>query len=332
MHIDIGSVGLTHTDFSLQAAYVAMHLARGDGSIMAALHYALRTRALDNKRHDFIEQARSGMPDAILPFHRPETDVLYAAAIRGSPGSLGLRGLGNKVDAGCFVLDRAEVRYVDTVGSHRPFYQEVLDPASTHGLIDRLAQWKRRPEVCVGDFESGEMLRVYPGLDGLAALATAQLDPRLRDRYERATLTIFRVSQGESMHCCNSALRVEKLSQGTEPMVAEGDALVLRNPRPELVMEMHAASIDESVAGSLFLHVARGRDQMLAPLPDLMTTGATAQGWWMPRSDLRSALGGTDEDFVRVPRSVVLRLMERFAWVGVQNPAEWAMCAWSLHA
>ncbi|NBQ88299.1 MAG: hypothetical protein EBU07_12635 [Betaproteobacteria bacterium] len=261
MHIDIGSVGLTHTDFSLQAAYVAMHLARGDGSIMAALHYALRTRALDNKRHDFIEQARSGMPDAILPFHRPETDVLYAAAIRGSPGSLGLRGLGNKVDAGCF-----------------------------------------------------------------------QLDPRLRDRYERATLTIFRVSQGESMHCCNSALRVEKLSQGTEPMVAEGDALVLRNPRPELVMEMHAASIDESVAGSLFLHVARGRDQMLAPLPDLMTTGATAQGWWMPRSDLRSALGGTDEDFVRVPRSVVLRLMERFAWVGVQNPAEWAMCAWSLHA
>ncbi|NBQ92253.1 MAG: hypothetical protein EBT96_12935 [Betaproteobacteria bacterium] len=329
-NIDINHFGSVAVEVLAPVAYAAFHLAQDDPMVSAELHRAFERAARKRCRGDFVSQALSGMPDAVLPFYRPTIDILYTAACASRVGRVRLAGLGNAVEAGFFEVSETECRYNDCVKPYPSTMYEVLRPGHVPALCQRLTSWQQRPQVQVGDLALGELLRLTPGTNGFKSLSTMPpANPRLQQLGVKSVLSILRVEQGETQSHLPPPMRVERLCQGEAQFEREENTLVLRNPRPELVMEMHAAWINEEDPSELWLHVRRHGEQFLAPLPDLMTTGSASQGWWTPTRDLYEALGaGPDPDAVHITRRAATRLMQRFPWFGVSKPNEWATCAW----
>ena len=327
---DLNHFGSVAVEVIAPVAYAAFHLAGDDPMVSAELHRGFERTARKRCRGDFVSQALSGMPDAVVPFYRPTIDILYTAACVSRVGRVRVAGLGNAVEAGFFEVSETDTRYIDCVKPHPNTMYEVLRPGHVPALCQRLASWQQRPQVQVGDLATGELLRLVPSTSEFKSLSTMPpANPRLHHLGVKSVLSILRVEQGETNSHLPPPIHTQTLCQVEAAFEREDNTLVLRNTRPEVVMEMHAAWLNEEDPSKLWLHVRRNGEQFLAPLPDLMTTGSTSQGWWTPTRDLYEALGaGPDPDAVHITRRAATRLMQRFPWFGLLKPNEWATCAW----
>jgi hypothetical protein len=265
-----------------------------------------------------------------LPFHRPHEDILYAAACYSRGQRLRLSGMGNVVEAGFFELDEPKCRYVDQVDRTAWPAREILPVATTWALCRQLKEWTQRPQVEVGDLMAGEFLKLQSNVSGLRSLPSdPPVNPRLQHLGVKSVISIVRVHEGDPDPRLAHPIRAETLSEGEGMLEREAGTWVLRNPRPELVMEMHAAWLNEPDPTSLWLLIRRHGEQFLAPLPDLMQTGARSEGWWVPTRDLFEAMGTPgDGTELKIPRRAAMRLMERYPWFAPMNPKESAVMAW----
>ncbi len=324
-HFEAGLV-----EVSAPAVYAALRLADVELSVLQQLHAALKNAAHRRCQSDFLSLAESGMPDAILPFHRPHEDVLYAAACYSRGQRLRLSGMGNVVEAGFFELDEPKCRYVDQVDRTAWPAREILPVGTTWALCRQLKEWTQRPQVEVGDLMAGEFLKLQSNVSGLRSLPSdPPVNPRLQHLGVKSVISILRVHEGEPDPRLAHPIRAETLSEGEGTLEREAGTWVLRNPRPELVMEMHAAWLNEPDPTSLWLLIRRHGEQFLAPLPDLMQTGARSGGWWVPTRDLFEAMGTPgDGTELKIPRRAAMLLMERYPWFAPMNPKESAVLAW----
>lgn len=280
---------------------------------------ALHVTAATGVGRKFRQMAATGMPDALIPFKRPSLEVLYAASMMGSREGLVFKSADTLVDAGYFQADRNNLRYVDTAERGLMFRTELLPASQAPRLLHRLQGWARRPSLRAGHLDSDEFLRISTGLDGEVfwggAAATANGDANWN-------MTLFRVASG----------RVVKRSFGKVALAAEGADLCLRKFPAERAMELQAASLDRGQADvSLWLHLAHTHEEVLAPLPDLLTPGHATHGWWWAREDIQRALGGSPTRGVGLPEHVAVELLRRFPWAWMPETHQWARMAHELN-
>ncbi|MCE2880686.1 MAG: hypothetical protein LW719_15200 [Comamonadaceae bacterium] len=194
-------------EVSLLAIYLGLHMggnaiARYRGELEAALIQAGQ-RA---DRLGFIGQALSGMPQAIVPFHRRTPDIHLAASLMGDLGRACFRTDGSAVDAGYFMWVGDEVRYIDESSDKNTRVPEVLDPFGTRSLLHDLTLWSRRPCVEVLDSSEGDLLRLIPGTDRFSCLKftpTARKEPA--DKAQRATVSLLKVGPKPQLNGATSS-------------------------------------------------------------------------------------------------------------------------------
>lgn len=320
-------------EVSLLAIYLGLHMggnaiARYRGELEAALIQAGQ-RA---DRLGFIGQALSGMPQAIVPFHRRTPDIHLAASLMDDLGRACFRTDGSAVDAGYFMWVGDEVRYIDESSDKNTRVPEVLDPFGTRSLLHDLALWSRKPCVEVLDSSEGDLLRLIPGTDRFSCLKftpTARKEPA--DKAQRATVSLLKVGPKPQLNGATSAPQVSRVALGQVTLVRESGSLLMRQVAPEFLMEMHAASLARPGPGqALLLHVDLLDSQFLSPLPDLLQTGTTAAGWWAPLRDLSASLGGSWRLEAPLARSTAIALMQSAHWMWSGDLSQWVQWAWRL--
>ena len=301
-----------------------------DPELAQVLQAALERRARSGDRLAFVQQALSGMPQAILPFKRDALDIFLAAGLMQDASRAGMRGQGHAVDAGYFSCATGEPVYVDTVSRIHQLQAELVDLESTRGLVHALQAWGAWPSVEIADSAQGEIMRLRPGGTNLKRMGIEKPErPRLADVPLRASLKLLRVADDEPAPSGAATPAVEPVALGQVTLEREADALVVKDVQPEFLMELHAAHLraqDGSVP--LWLNIEWGRNHFLAPLPDLMAPGDVRTGWWAPVSDIGTALGGNHNLCAKLPRWAALRLMRKASWAWVHDRDEWVRCAW----
>ena len=320
-------------DVSLLAIYLGLHMGgTAVDSYRGELEGALIRAGQRADRLGLIRQAMSGMPQAIVPFHRRTPDIHLAASLMDDLGRACFRTDGSAVDAGFFIWVGDEVRYVDDIGDSASRVPEVLDPFGTRSLLRDLALWTSQPRVEVLDSAEGDLLRLIPGTDRFAChKVTPPARKELADKSQRATVSLLKVGPKPQLDGAPSAPQVSRVALGQVTLVRDSDSLLMRQIAPEFLMEMHAASLARPSPGhALFLHVDLIDSQFLSPLPDLMQPGASAQGWWAPLRDVSNGLGGSWRTDAPLPRSTAMALMQSAHWMWSNDLSEWAQWAWSL--
>ena len=320
-------------DVSLLAIYLGLHLS-GDAMQprKGELERALIWAGQRDDHRGLTSLALSGMPQAILAFHRGLIDIQLAASLMNDLGRGSFRTEGMAVDAGYFEQIANELRYVDTISEGAAQLPEVLDPVRTRSLLHGLSLWTHRPCAEVVYSSEGDVLRLRPGTELFAShKLTDQARKELADKPRRATVSLLRVAPKPQRAKAGSAPQVSRVALGQVMLVREPEGLLMRQPAPEFLLEMHAAALSKSCPGhALFLHVDLLSSQFLSPLPDLMQPGATAQGWWVPLRDITTGLGGSRRLTGTLPRGTAIALMQNTPWMWSEDLSEWVQWAWWL--
>ena len=320
-------------DVSLLAIYLGLHLSGGASQPrMSELEGALIQAGQRDDHRGLTSLALSGMPQAIVAFHRRLVDIHLAASLMNDLGRASFRTADMAVDAGYFEQIANELRYVDSVSQGAAQLPEVLDPFRTRSLLNDLSVWTHRPCAEVLDSPQGDVLRLRPGTELFAShKLTDQARQELADKPQRATVSLLRAVPKSQRAKASSAPQVSRVALGQVMLVREPEGLLMRQPAPEFLLEMHAAALSRSSPGhALFLHVDLLSSQFLSPLPDLMQPGATAQGWWVPLRDITTGLGGSRRLTGSLPRGTAIALMQNTPWMWSDDLSEWVQWAWWL--
>lgn len=323
----------TPVEICISAAYLGLN----DRRSLAArhLHELQDTLIRVGSRSDrlgLIDKARSGMPQAVLPFTRPELDIHFAACHMSGSWPACFRGLGHAVDAGYFLRTVNGLEYIDSVTERSAAATELLDPLLTRELHRIFAHWIERPSVQVADPAGGDFLRLRPGMGTVPSLRPAPA-PRMADKPIEATVSLLRVqSQGEPVRQgLTTPPPVLRLATVKLPVERESGSLLLRKAPASFLMQAHAASLShEDPWPHLFLHIELPGSLLLAPLPRLMQSGDCVGAWWAPLYDIATALGGYESLNAHVTRSTAVAMMATTPWMWSPDAAEWALWAWWL--
>jgi hypothetical protein len=318
-------------EVSLLTIYLGLHM--GGNAIdpyRGELEGALIRAGERKDRLGLIRLALSGMPQAIVPFHRRLADIHLAVSLMDDLGRTCFRTEGSAVDAGYFMWVGDEVRYIDESSDNTTRVPEVLDPFATRSLLHDLSLWTRKPQLEVLDSAQGDLLRLIPGTDRFGCL---KIMPPARKQAanlpQPATVSLLKV--GPKPQERGDAPQVSRVALGQVTLVRDEGSLLMQQVAPEFLMELHAASLARPSPGqALFLHVDLLDSQFLSPLPDLLEPGAIAQGWWAPLRDISNGLGGSWHLSATLPRSTVIALMQNAPWMWSKDLGEWARCAWLL--
>lgn len=335
-------------ELSLCAVYLAARLDdQSNPAFTRALHQALQRKGIEQDRVGLIRQARGGMPDAIVPFHRQELDVYFAAGLLAPDARLVLRGSANSVEVGYFHCDRGTLKYVDTFERPTGFSVETLNMANTQALLANLRQGSDAPTVQVANLDGAELLRIDHGASAFMgrarkAASRAPADPKRSE----ATITLLKMFNDMPDEPAGYGARVNRVAWGEARWGVEGavddvggsealedgdPALVLYGAKPEFVMELHAACIAAQAEGEpLWLHVGLRGAEFFCPAPDLLSPGATAQGWFAPYAAIGRYLGASAETNLHLPRWVAIEMLRRHRWLWSRNWPEWVRWAWYL--
>jgi hypothetical protein len=255
----------------------------------------------------FLTQARSRMPDAMLPFERDELDLAYAAAMTRSTRPALLRGLHTWVEAGCFLFTTASrdgiaVRYIDRSDGERLPSEVLLDPMRCArliagiGALPRVMATLRFTAVPNRGFE----VALVPELSALNR-------PR-GHATPRSTCTVSVVT------------RSRVVALGSLEFQLDGGLLAPVACPVERLMELHAAALDD--AWLLIDHPAL---RVLGPIPDPGEEGRSVPARVEPIAALASSLGGSHHQGVPMPVSLARELAARFHWLASPNPIAWRL-------
>ncbi len=333
----------TQCHVSLFTAYMACQHLNGlnprDQKIRGNLMSLMCDRASRMGCERLLSLAETGMKDAVVPFQRPDLDVLYAGALGRGISAFSLRGLGLEVPTGYFQVTRQSVDYVDTVRREVRMVEEVLNPGRLQDWLSMTSKWHEAPTVVADDFEQGQLLTVRQPFAGPEA-STADL--------EWGHVHVYQVrDRGRTVkEVCRGKVHFERLRFADEVHWR------VFAPPAEVLMEMHAAVLamnEEENSGtsatsatsvpsvpSLWVQVRIGDwtstgTTFVAPLPDLMRFGAETQGWWAPML-MSKGVAPPDVDTLQVTLNEAVYLMRQFSWAWIPDPMDWVRCAWAAMA
>jgi len=297
-----GDAGADLIAISLMGAYVALRLTE-DPRLEAAFAAAKVERSVLIR---FIEQARSGMPDAMLPFVRRDADLAYAVMMSRSCDAWLMRGDQTRVEAGHFVYrcverGRAALRYVDRCGGQSGSEPVLLEPSRVDCLLSRVSELPR-PIACFVAADAAEHgLRIECARELRALLTGRPGDLRGPDR-------------GVISLVSRSAVRL--LAEVGFHDEASGFAIA--DLPVERLMALHAASLDET-----WLLIEHPQFCALGPLPDLFSPGSRMPVRLEPSLLLLDHLGGAELETISLPRALAVDLLARFDWLAAPHPVAW---------
>jgi len=291
---------------SLMGAYVAYRLTK-DARIETAFNEEARQVGAMSA---FIDLARSGMNDTMLPFSRSAADIAYAAAMSRSNTDWVLRGEDTRVSGGYFRHSApgrgaASVRYIDRSGIESEPTEALLDPSKVEKMLPRI-QALSRPMA--------RFVTVEPDQNWLRV----DLEPSMRSLVTDKPLGVRTRNRGALSLVSRSSVAFL-----AEVGLSEDDTgIALRELPVERVMELQAAALDDQ-----WLLLEHPEVCAIGPFPDLFTPGSEALARIEPIHTLAAWLGGEDLQTLAVPPALALDLMRKFHWMAAPHPVIWRALA-----
>lgn len=318
-------------EVSLIAIYLGLHsqtMHRHYGELEEALIRSSSGR----DRMGLVSQALSGMPQAIVPFHRRIPDIHLAACLIDEVGRACFRSADTAVDAGYFSRIDNALHYNDVVGEGGVGVPEVLDPLRTRALINDLHRWTQKPHLEIVDSEQHDFMRLHVGTTAFAGLQT-EPSARRSGAAMQARMSLITVTCGQipEQRAEPEAPKVQSEFLGTVTLAPDQGSLLMQGVDTRIYMQTHAAwSVADKLGDTIYLHLELSGAQFLSPLPDPLQFGAKARGWLVPLREIGSAFGGSTRACTHLPRGVAIDLMRHTPWMWLEDPAEWALGAWWL--
>lgn len=274
------------------------------------------------------EQAKGGMPEAILPFRRSDLDIAYAVAVAETRGQYRLRGLGHCVDAGYFEISIDSLEYVDEVTRSSGYRSELLPFEGTSELIKTLDKVSLKPvRLKVEELENRGFLSLSGGWVNEMLRINQPENRRTRPRDHISAEIRLLVAQGS-----DEPEVISKTKLGRFAFRFDTDRLVLKDIKPEQIMEMQAAWFKTQAMDDcrLWVVLENAHLRCLAPMPDVMEPGAESTAWLNPHIHIQQVLGGSESLMTLSTRREVRELMQRFNWMSVKDEADWIRLAQPL--
>ena len=291
-------------EVSLMGAYVCARLL-GRDDIANAIH-AQGARA---DLADFFAQARSGMPEAMLPFERHELDLAYAASMARATRDALLRGSHTRVEGGYFKFatsHRGEfsMRYVDRSGVEGLPSNVLLDPHRSDELISKLATLPRPLARLRFTGLEDEWFRI-------------DFDDAVRPVFLQKPSPVFKAICPISLVTRSRVTFLTQLEFRLEACVLRPTVCPV-----ERLMELQAAALDDA-----WLLIEHPEFCVLAPLPDLFTKGSESVARFEPIVAFELGLGGSDLQTLPIKASLARELIDRFHWMSAPHPVTWRLLA-----
>jgi hypothetical protein len=110
---------------------------------------------------------------------------------------------------------------------------------------------------------------------------------------------------------------------GKLTFVGKDSRLLLDEPRVERLMELQAASVDQSALSTCWLMLEHKDFRFLGPLPDLTEPGATLAGWWCPDQRLCARLKATSSPSVMLGFEHAVAVLSHVPWAAINDPILW---------
>ncbi len=298
-------------------AYAILLMGESTGlstEVLGALRQALMGAQVNALGERLRQMAASGMPEAIVPFHRDPLDVAFASLMAGEVYGFRFPGEGMHVEAGYFALTRSDVSYIDSAGqSGVPGAgpnEEMLERQSVEGILE-----DHRPgdtvELAVPKAGQGDHLMHFSG-------------PRVMVwGLERgsAEATLLRAAPSRGLDTERAHITQSRL--GKLGFVGKDNCLLLDEPRVERLMELQAASVDQSAGYSSWLMLEHDDSRFLGPLPDLTESGARLAGWWCPDLHLCVRLKASSSPSVMLSFEHAVAVLSHVPWAAINDPVQW---------
>lgn len=306
-----GSVALPLPAFGLAARFARQRgdttLADACAALLAGVERSPTARALQR-------EVGAGVPGARRPFARDAVDVeLACLVVDRAEAPFRLRGCESSA-AGCFVLNRQALAYVDEPWPEALDCEELLPPERQREAAPVLARLGRHaPRARVPDDPKWLLELLLPGLAGLAltdlpAAGVPSADARL-------ALSLLAPDPQAP-----AGARWRALGQATA-LRGRGSRLAVR-AGADLALEIHAAAL----AGH-WLHLEGHGLRLLVPPLDYTEPGASARALLSPDALLRRAWGLERSFTIRAGPLLARALLARFGWCAPADAADWLTLA-----
>ena len=306
-----------HVPLPATVAYTILLMGESTGlsaEVLGALRQALLSAQVNALGERLRQMAGSGMPEAIVPFHRDPIDVAFASLMAGEFYGSRFSGEGMCVEAGYFAITRSDVTYIDTVGqgavSGAGPKEEMLERQSVEGILE-----DHRPddtvELKVPKAGQGDHLMHFSG-------------PRVMVwGLERGSAEATLLRAGPSRGADTERAHITQSRLGKLSFVGKDNCLLLDEPRVERLMELQAASVDQSPGYSSWLMLEHNDSRFLGPLPDLTEPGAKQAGWWCPDLHLGVRLKATSGPSVMLSFEHAVAVLSHVPWAAINDPVQW---------
>ena len=316
----------THVPLPATVAYAILLMGESTGlsaEVLGALRQALPGAQVNSLGERLRQMAASGMPEAIVPFARDPLDVAFASLMAGEVYSFRFPGEGMHVEAGYFAVTRHDVSYVDEVGEGR---------AASAGRDDELLDRQRVAEI-LEDHRPNDTVELSVPQAGQGDHLMHFSGPRVMAwGLERgnAEATLLRAAPSRGLDMERAHITQSRL--GKLGFVGKNGCLLLDEPRVERLMELQAASVDQSALSSCWLMLEHKDFRFLGPLPDLTEPGATLAGWWCPDQRLGERLKATPGPSVMLGFEHAVAVLSHVPWAAINDPILWLEVALAARA
>ncbi len=307
----------THVPLPATVAYTILLMGESTGlsaEVLGALRQAMEGAQVNALGERLRQMAASGMPEAIVPFRRDPLDVAFASLMVGELYGFRFSGDDMHVEAGHFAVTRSDVTYIDAVGvgsvpGAGP-NEELLERQRVANFLQNL-QPDDTVELSVPKPGQGDHLMHFSGPRVMAW--------GLERGSAEATLLRAAPSRGldtERAHITQSRL-------GKLGFVGKNGCLLLDEPRVERLMELQAASVDQSAGYSSWLMLEHNDFRFLGPLPDLTEPGASLSGWWCPDLHIYQRLHAHPNISVLLSFEHAVAVLSHVPWSAINDPVQW---------
>jgi len=252
----------------------------------------------------FIQDALSGMNEAILPFAREPIDI-YATAInikKNSKPDFVFFDAATQVEAGYFKVSENEVTYIDSVQPLNKIFEYFSVDQVAHTL-QVLKGIDAQPPVLTMYEDDDSDLQVHTNLKSSLTFAHNSAE---------ATLYIFNF-QNE----LNSNTNLNNLKLGKFPIRKSQYGFTLKINLAEKLLELHAASLQ-----GYWLLMHTKEFEFVCELPNFTEDRQVKVGWIYPISLMRSLTPGSDQ-VITVDLKKASKLFGHHRWFGCNTIDQW---------
>ena len=276
----------------------------GKSEITKTVQKLFAEHSTDADAQKFIEDALSGMPNAIVPFMRDPIDICAIALTVKDSRTVDTIFVDEitQVEAGYFKFEKHEVTYIDAVQSTN----EYLESFSLETVVHTL-------EVLDGLDAQPPKLTMYEDDDSDLQIHTsvASLLPS-REYVDEGELYIF-----DFENIRNRRINLETCNIGRFPILFSPEGFKLKINKPEKILELHAASLQ-----GYWVLLKTHEFKFICALPDFTEDRQAKTGWLYPVDLLQRLTPRADQVLtVELPEAAMLYGNHR--WFGCSALDQW---------